>query len=198
MDYREYNRKRFRRKMFVFRLRLGIEQMRIYPIINMIWILFVMAIKILLEGYYYLLSKIRGGSDTLFFLFKSSLMVCCYIMILLIIIGIVYGIAEIIARKDEANLVLAFPEEENKDRRSILISKKKVKHTDVVVREFYSLVPKDVWDRRKKDIEDKLDIHLVKEMTYGGKKKNNGNRIILESGKGRIPPERGDLYEDLF
>ena len=39
-------------------------------------------------------------------------------------------------------------------------------------------------------------MHLVRDIEYGGKKHNIGNRIYFEYLKNRIPPKRGELYDE--
>lgn len=51
----------------------------------------------------------------------------------------------------------------------------------------------------KKDaICDRLDIHLIGDITYGGKKHNKGNYICFESAEGRITEKRENMYDDEF
>ena len=54
------------------------------------------------------------------------------------------------------------------------------------------------WQEKKDAICDRMDIHLIGDITYGGRKKNKGNHIYFESAKGRKPMERGVLYDDTF
>ena len=51
---------------------------------------------------------------------------------------------------------------------------------------------------KKESICDRLDVHLIGDITYGGRKKNKGNHIYFESAKGRKSQARGVLYDDTF
>ena len=54
------------------------------------------------------------------------------------------------------------------------------------------------WKEKKDAICDRLDIHLIGDITYGGKKHNKGNHICFESAEGRITAEREIMYDDEF
>ena len=74
--------------------------------------------------------------------------------------------------------------------------KKKDKKSGVTKREFYTAIPMERWQEKKEAICDRMDIHLIGDITYGGKHKNKGHQIYFESAKGRTPTERGALYDD--
>ena len=55
----------------------------------------------------------------------------------------------------------------------------------------------NVWVQHIPDIEDMMNVHLIENLRYGGKKAN-GRRIVMCSGANRKPVERGTLYDDTF
>ena len=52
------------------------------------------------------------------------------------------------------------------------------------------------WQNKAEDICDKLNIHLIADITYGGKDENKGYLRKMISAKGRKPCNRGVLYDD--
>lgn len=106
-------------------------------------------------------------------------------------------IGTLTARKDEGNLTLALKEQDLRNGVPLLIKKKKIKGTDVTVREFYSNIPFHTWIESKEAIADSMNVHFVEPaIEYGGKKKNNGKRIVIYTAKGRKPVKRGELYDE--
>lgn len=55
-----------------------------------------------------------------------------------------------------------------------------------------------VWKEKKDAICDRFDIHLIGDITYGGKKHNKGNHICFKSADGRKPGDKGVMYDDEF
>ena len=108
-------------------------------------------------------------------------------------------IGNIFARQDEADLELVFGDKRNvKNQPPMLIFKKKDKKSGVIKREFYTTISMERWQEMKDAICDRMDIHLIGDITYGGRKKNRGNHVYFESAKGRKPMGRGVLYDDTF
>ena len=103
------------------------------------------------------------------------------------------------AKNDEADMCLVFESmREIKNQTTILIYKKKEKKTGVTEREFYTSISKERWIENRDAICDRLNIHLVGDISYGGKRHNKGNHIFFKSVKGRIPEDRGVMYDDEF
>ena len=102
-------------------------------------------------------------------------------------------------RKDEADLQEAFEKNELRNGCPILINKKRIKGSDVIMREFYTEIPEKIWDKRKNEIADSMNIHYVKkDKPFSHGKKANGRRIVMYSGVGREDPERGEIYDEQF
>ena len=106
---------------------------------------------------------------------------------ILIPLILVWGLLDIIgtlsARKDEANIQMAFKEGELRNGSPILMYKRKDKKTGITVREWYSLIPMKLWVERQEEIADAMNIHFTEKFRYGGN--SNGNRIVMCSAKGR-------------
>ena len=113
--------------------------------------------------------------------------------------GLIQAVGYCFAVKDEADLEIIFNDKRDvKNQSPILIYKKKDRKSGVVKREFYTSISMERWQEKKEAICDRMDIHLIGDITYGGKKKSNGNVICFEAAKGRTPTERGVLYDDTF
>ena len=74
------------------------------------------------------------------------------------------------------------------------MDKRKVKGSNVTMREFYSAIPLEIWNTRKNAIADMMNLHFVEEIQYGGKA--DGRRIVIFTAPGRIPTKRGTLYDE--
>lgn len=94
--------------------------------------------------------------------------------------------------------MVAFSAKDLRNGCPILINKRKIRATDVTVREFYSNIPYDVWIEKKEAIADAMNVHFIEEIQYGGKSNNNGKIIVIKTAKGRKPTNRGILYDEEF
>ena len=115
------------------------------------------------------------------------------------ILAIIESIGELTARKDEADMMLVFGNKRDViNQPPILIKKKWDKKRGTIQREFYTSISMEKWQENKEAICDRLDEHLIGDFSYGGKRKNKGNHIFFETGKGRKVQERGTLYDEGF
>lgn len=199
MDSKQYNERRYNRKKQWYRIVLGIQQLINYPAINLIWLLFVVGVFVLAKGEEKLISTFIV-SPSLAFIFMGCMHFLFILFLIICAIGIIQTIGYITAMKDEADLSLVFYGNRQivTNEPPILIYKKKDRKNGVTKRECYTTIPMERWQERKEAICDRMDIHLIGDITYGGKKKNKGNHIYFESAKGRKPKERGALYDDTF
>jgi len=102
---------------------------------------------------------------------------------LLLVWGLIDVIGTLTARKDEANIQMAFKEGELRNGSPILMYKRKDKKTGITVREWYSHIPMKLWVERQDEIADAMNIHFIEKFRYGGD--SDGNRIVMCSAKGR-------------
>lgn len=198
MDHKQFNVQRYNRKKQQYRFALGIQQLCNYPILNLIWVLFAV-------GVIFLVMVERKYSANIYVypmfesIFSASMTAIIIIFPILCAIGIVQLIGFLFAIRDEADMELVFGDKRDvKNQPPMLISKKKDRKSGVIKREFYTTIPMERWQEKKEAICDRLDVHLIGDITYGGRKKNKGNHIYFESAKGRNPEERGVLYDDTF
>lgn len=198
MDSKQFNEERHNRKKQKYRVILGIQQLWNYPLLNFIWVLFAVGVVCLM-----IVEKKYIANMDVYPMFESIFSVCMTAVIIMFpiicAIGIVQLIGLLFAIRDEADMEIVFGDKRDiKNQPPILIYKKKDRKSGVTKREFYTTIPMERWQEKKEAICDRLDIHIVGDITYGGRKKNKGNHIYFESAKGRNPKERGVLYDDTF
>lgn len=190
-----YNKKRYGIIKLFYRMSLGIRQFLNYPFLNFIWIFIVVGTILLLNGKERFVDLLNPPP-----LLMPIINVCINLLIflipVLISVGIIQCMGELTARKDEANLMLAFDEKDLKNGCPILIHKKAIRKKGVIIREFYSTIPMQKWIDRKDAISDIMNVHFICDIEYGGKA--NGNRILIKTAKGRKAKDRGVMYDDTF
>lgn len=78
-----------------------------------------------------------------------------------------------------------------------LLSSRRVKGSSVQVLEFWSKgISLEVWEDKRRAIEDVLNVHMVEDPTYGGRKGNNRRCICLTVAPGTDNLPTAPLYED--
>ena len=195
MDNLQYNQNRYNRRKQWYRFKLGIQQAINYPLINLIWVLFMVGIYFLILGRNVALNSF-DVPPMLEPVYRWCLLLFIIIFPILLFIGILQGIGEVTARRDEADVFRIFSDRRDvKNEAPILIYKRKIKNKDVIIREFYTTIPMERWQDRKEAISDIMNIHIIGDIEYSN---HNGNKIIIKSAKGRISSERGVLYDDTF
>lgn len=176
------------------RIRLGIFQIRYKPLLviplvfNMIFAVAVWKVKE--RG----IAMIEVPAR-LFSIYKLFIDFFAVILPLLIFLSLLDIIGNLTARKDEQNLAEAFDNHDLRNGRPMLMSKERLKGSNVTKREFYSAgIPMKVWIEKQEDIADSMNVHFVEPLRYGGK--SNGRRIVMYTAPGRENALRGDLYDN--
>lgn len=198
MDNKQFNEQRFNRTKQYYRFTLGIQQLWNHPLLNLIWVMFAVGVVFLVIAKNKYIANVN-----VYPIFQGIFSACMTVIIsifpIICAIGIVQLIGFLFAIKDEADMELVFGDKRDvKNQPPILISKKKDRKSGVIKRTFYTTIPMERWQEKKEAICDRLDAHLIGDITYGGKNRNKGNHIYFESAKGRKPKERGVLYDDTF
>lgn len=186
------NREKYRKRYY--RVRLGFLQMIHYPLLNLLLLIPISG----LVAFTYFKMQILNAEISAFFypIIKYILDVLTYVVPIALLLAVVSIISVATALHDEANVQMAFTKDELRNGSPILISKKKIKNTDVTEREFYTNIPLRIWNKRIDDLSDSLNVHFVEEIRYGGK--SNGKRIIISTAPSRDLPSRATLYDDEF
>ncbi len=186
------------RRKQLLRIRLGFFQFVHKPVLNLLW-LFVVAFTVVITILKNEIVEITNIPPIIKPIFNITINLFVFLIPALLILALLERIGELTARRDEAKLMIAFSAKDLRNGCPILISKRKAKDTeDVTVREFYSNIPYDAWIEKKESIADAMNIHFVEDIQYGGKKSNNGKRIVIKTAKGRKPTDRGVLYDEEF
>ena len=189
MDSKQFNEERHNRKLQLYRFALGMQQFWSHPILNIVWLLVLCGMAVMKR----IMDKWSVGIDTnsiLADIYSVSMTIIFIIIPMLCIIGMIQFVGFCFAIKDEADMEHVFGDKRDvKNQSPILISKKKDRKSGVIKREFYTTIPMERWQEKKKAICDRMDVHLIGDISYGGRKKNKGNHIYFESAKGRNPKE---------
>lgn len=193
MSIQSYNRIKI-----MNRFKLGIQQLRYYPITNLIWLIPILSVI--------LLSFLTKKIDSLLHSFPIIMDIVHILMIVLIVaillslaIGIPFVIGELYARKDETKIALALSRNSHiGNYPPFLIEKKRLKNTNIIEREYYSIIPLREWLNNEEAICDLLNIHIIGDIHYGGKNNDIGYIMSFRSSKGRFASERGAIIDDEF
>ncbi len=183
--------KHFRIKQMA-RIKLGLMQFLRYPILNLLWLLVVMFVVVWKQGENTLLAII-DLPNLMHSIVSYTLQILGVILPILITMYIIHTIGEIVARKDESALVIAFSANELSKGNPVLIKRCKIQKSDVTMRIYYSNIALKIWQARQLEIADALNVNFVEPIQYAD---NNGKKIMLLTTKGRKPTERGTLYAE--
>lgn len=198
MNNNQYNENRYNRKLQMYRIILGLQQMKAHPLINVLWLIFAVGVVLLVWGEKLFVSKVNAPSiiAPIFHWCMSAILIFFPIICAM---GLCQFVGYMFAKNDEADMCLVFGSKRDiRNQPPILIYKKKDRKTGVTKREFYTSIPMERWKENKDAICDRLDVHLIGDFFYGGKKYNKGNHISFKSAEGRIPEDRGVMYDDEF
>lgn len=140
--------------------------------------------------------KVYPMFETIFSICMTAILI---IFPVICAIGLIQLIGFCVAIRDEADMEIVFGDiRDVKSQPPILMYKKKDRKSGVIKREFYTTIAMERWQEKKDAICDRMDVHLIGDISYGGRKKNKGNHIYFESATGRNSQERGVLYDDTF
>lgn len=195
---KQINERRYNRQKNWCRFVLGLQQLILHPLLNLLWVLYAGGVIALILAE----RKLIGYYDS-YPLFEKVFQMCMDIIVVIFpvicVMGLIQFIGFITAIKDEADMSIVFGDKRDiKNQPPILRYKRTDRKSGVTKREFYTTIPMQRWQEKKEAICDRMNIHIIGDVTYGGKHRNIGNRIVFESAKGRKPKERGILYDDTF
>lgn len=150
MDNKEFNKQRHNRKKQQYRFTLGIQQLWNYPLLNLIWGLFAGGVVFLVMAKNKYIASVE-----LYPMFETIFTVCMTVIIIIFpiicAVGIVQLIGFLFAIRGEADMEIVFEDKRDvKNQPPILISKKKDRKSGVIKREFYTTLPMERWQEKKK------------------------------------------------
>lgn len=180
------------RLLQVYRIKLGVGQMIIKPILNL-WLIPVISTFLLLWVSRSRLVNYLNLSKFLKQIYEYTLIAISIIVPLIFLLAVVEGIASWTAKKPERAIRNAFDRNERRNGDPILILKKKIKNSNVIRYVFYSGIPLKIWNENKDAIASNMNIHFVEEMKYY---KGKGELVELCVAKGIEQSKRHDLYDD--
>lgn len=190
-----YIQTRRNRKKRQLRIRLGVLQLIHKPL------MFVLIFPIIAGICFVWIKKdmlfsLFSVSQVLFPIYKFTILIMIIMLPIILILAVLETIGDIIARRDEADLQEAFNSNELRNGCPILMNKKRVKGSDVIMREFYSSIPMRIWVERQEEIADSMNVCFVEKLKYGGR--SNGKRIVMYTTEGRKMKSRGKLYDEEY
>ena len=150
-----YLKEKYNRVRTWSRLKLGIQQLIQRPYLNIFVLLILGSFPIIRKLINVMLVQIEVA-EFLFPVFKISLHIIAIIFPIILLIYTIQIIGERTAIKDETNILLAFTNVTMLNQPPILISKKKDRKKEIIIREFYTNQPLHIWEEKKKDIQAKF------------------------------------------
>ncbi|MDF2521750.1 MAG: hypothetical protein K0R84_2378 [Clostridia bacterium] len=192
IQYIEQRRNRTKQRLII---RLGVLQMIHKPLLNIL-LMPIAVLTVLIWKEKDRLFMIIEVPQVLFPIYKYSIGIIAAIIPMLIILALIDFVGNATARKDECDLQEAFDSQDLRNGCPILMNKKRIKGSDVTIREFYSSIPLKTWVERQEDIPDSMNVPFVEKLKYGGK--SNGKRIVMYTATEREATARGKLYDDEF
>lgn len=191
----DYLQQRRNRKKQYLRIRLGILQMIHKPLLNTLLIPFIV-FMVFIWIKRNIVFTLFDVPQILFPFYKYTMHILAVLLPFFFLITLIEIIGNVTARKDEADLQEAFDSQELRNGYPVLMDKKRVKGSNVSMREFYSNIPMKTWIERQKEIADAMNVHFVEKLKYGGK--SNSKRIVMYTAQGRETISRGNLYDEEF
>lgn len=191
--------KKKRNKIQLFlRLFMGLQQLIYRPYKNLYLLAFV--------GLFSIVWKCRNELFGFRFVPQYLTSIYQYLVAVMLLIALALFLLLLIkqigcwsSKRDEGCLIVAFKPIDLRNGYPILISKRKMKGTDVVRREFYTMIPKNRWEEQQEEIADSLNATFVKPcIEYGGKRKDKSYRMVIYTTPNRRHKERGILYDEEF
>ena len=182
MNNKDYLQSRYNRKRNTCHWRLAVNQIMQYPILLIIFLPIVILTVTIWIKMDFIINIFEVPK--LLLPMYTVIIKCFMVMIpFLLIWGIIDIIGNLSARKDEANIQMAFGEKELRNGSPILMYKRKEKDRNITAREWYSPIPMKLWNERQEEIADAMNLHFIQPFRYGGK--SDGNRILMYSAEGR-------------
>lgn len=190
IQWRQNSRKQW------LRIRLGVLQMIYKPLFNL-FLFPIIAGTIFLWVKKDIAFTLFDVPQILFPIYKYSVLLIMVLLPVIFTLVVIEAIGSMTARKDERDLAEAFDSHDLRNGCPILMNKKRIKGSNVSMREFYSgSIPMKVWVKKQEDIADSMNVHFVEPLRYGGK--SNGRRIVMYTAPGRETILKGIMYDDEF
>lgn len=183
-----YNLNEYNRKKQMFRFGLGIGQMVSKPLLSVFFLLPIVS-AFLLDYIEKRFLTVFSVAEILKPIFSFCLTFVTVVLPIALTIYILQTIGEITAKKYEAKICMCFDKKQLENGNPVIVSKKQDKNAITV--EWFSYIPKHIWEERQNYIADIFNIRIVN-ISYGKK----ANRIILSAIKGKRSNSKGVIYDE--
>lgn len=167
----------------LFRLYLGMQQVRYRPYYCLTFIPVFIILGIMWWGRYILISA-DLIPKILVPLFMTVTSVLLALMLIILLIATIKQFGIWASREWESKLVYAFNDDDLKKGGYPILISSKYGENGILILEFYSQIHKRCWLKRQPDIEEQTGLH-IRSIEYGGKNNTKGNhKVIYATWKG--------------
>lgn len=193
---KKYNEERYNRKKNISHWGLALQQIKINPVLLVMFLLIVVATFIIWMKMDYLLAFFEVPK-ILSSIYEITIKALGVIIPIISTWGVIEVIGSLTARKDEQLILMAFDEKELRNGSPILMYKSRDKARGYINRVWYSPIPLGIWIERQDRIEHQMKETIIKELDYDEKAKDN--RIVMVSIKGmkRVKGEKSFFDDEL-
>ena len=160
---------------------LAFQQIKINPILAVMFLPIVAAIIIIWIKMDYLLALFEVPR-IISSIYEMTVKAFGVIIPVILAWGVIEVIGSLTARKDEQSILMAFDEKELRNGSPILMYKSKDKTRGYITRVWYSPIPLGIWIERQDRVEHQMRETIIKELDYDERAKDN--RIVMISLKG--------------
>ena len=192
----KYNEERYNRKKNLSHWGLAFQQMKINPILAVMF-LPIVAVTI---GIWIKMDIILAFIEVpkiISPIYEITVKAIGVIIPVILAWGVIEVVGSLTTRKDEQSILMAFDEKELRNGSPVLMYKSKDKSRGYIRRVGYSPIPLDIWIERQDRIEHQMKETIIKELDYDERAKDN--RIVMISIKGmkRVKEEKPFLDNEL-
>ncbi len=191
-----YNEERYNRKKNYSHWGLALQQIKIKPVLAVMFLPIVVATIVIWIKMDCLLT-IFEVPKILLPIYEMTIKAFGIIIPIILVWAVIEIIGSLTARKDEQSILMAFDDKELRNGSPILMYKSKDKSRGYISRVWYSPISLDIWIERQDSIEHHMTETIIKELDYDERAKDN--RIVMVSVKGmkRVKEEKPFLDNNL-
>ena len=185
----KYNEERYNRKKNFSHWGLAFQQIKINPILTVMFLPIVAVAIVIWIKMDYLIAFIEVPK-IISPIYEITVKAFGVIIPIILGWGVIEVIGSLTARKDEQSILMAFDEKELRNGSPILMYKSKDKTRGYITRVWYSPISLDIWIERQDRVEHQMRETIIKELDYDERAKDN--RIVMISVKGmkRVKEEK--------
>lgn len=196
----KYNRERYNRKKNLSHWGLALQQIKITPILLVMFLPIVVATVVIWTKMDSILALIELPK-IISPIYAMTVKAFGVIIPVILMWGVIETIGSLTARNDEQSILMSFDEKELRNGSPILMYKSKDKTRGYITRVWYSPASLNTWIEHQDRIEHQMKETIIKELDYDERAKDN--RIVMVSVKGMkrakedIPFYDNELEKDM-